>query len=59
MWSLKKENDTNELICKIEPDPQTKKTKLLLPKGKMVGQGWRGEINKEFGSNINTQLCIK
>ena len=33
----KKKNDTNELIYKIEPDPQTKKTNLLLPKGKDGG----------------------
>ena len=35
MWNLK--YDTNELIYKIEIDPQTqKKKKLWLPKGKGV-----------------------
>ena len=29
-----KKNDTNELVCKIEIDPQTEKTNSWLPKGK-------------------------
>ena len=32
---LKKKKDTNELIYKTEIDPQTEKTNLWLPKGKM------------------------
>ena len=32
-WNLKK--DTNELVYKTETDPQTQKTKLWLPKGKL------------------------
>ena len=36
-WNLKK-NDTNELIYKIEPDPQRKQT-YCFQRGKMVGCG--------------------
>ena len=34
MWNLKKKNDTDELIHKIEIDLQTQKINLWLPKGK-------------------------
>ena len=36
VWNLKKKNDTNELIYKIEIDQQTQKTN---EKGKRVGKG--------------------
>ena len=42
MWNLKKK-DTNQLIYKPEIDPQTQKTNLQLPKGKVGGDklgGW-------------------
>ena len=37
IWNLKK-IDTNELIYKTEVDPQTSKTNLWLPKGKVGGE---------------------
>ena len=39
IWTLIFKDDTNELICKTEPDVQIPKTNLWLPKGK----GGRGE----------------
>ena len=53
MWNLKK-NDTNELISKAKIESQTQKTNLWLP-----GDKGGGEINQEFGININTLLYIK
>ena len=37
IWNLKK-IDTNELIYKTDVDPQTSKTNLWLPKGKVGGE---------------------
>ena len=37
MWNLKKKNDTKELICKTETDPQIQRN-LWLPKGKGMGE---------------------
>ena len=36
--TLHLKNDTNELIYKTETDPQTQKTNLQLPKGKVGGR---------------------
>ena len=44
------ENDTNELIYKIETDSQTQKTNLWLPRGK------GGGINQEFGLNVYLEV---
>ena len=38
MWTLNK-TGTNELIYKTETDPQTWKTNLWFPKGKVAGEG--------------------
>ena len=37
IWNLKR-NDTNELTCKTETDPQTSRRSLLLPEGRMGGR---------------------
>ena len=42
--------DTNELICRIETDPQTLKTNLWLPKR----TGWGGGMDWGFGIGIYT-----
>ena len=55
IWGNKQTNkkDTNELVYKREIDPQTQKTNLWLPMGKV-----RGEINEEFEINIYSLLYI-
>ena len=42
MWNLTFKNDTNELICKTETDPQISKTNLWLPNGR---HGCGGQVN--------------
>ena len=55
IWGNKQTNkkDTNELVYEREIDPQTQKTNLWLPMGKV-----RGEINEEFEINIYSLLYI-
>ena len=43
MWNKKKTNDTNELMYKIEIDPEAQKTNLMVIKGEMRG-------SKELGA---------
>ena len=57
MWSLKKKKTkttTNDLIYKIEIDPQAQKINVWSPKRKRMGG-----INWESGININTLVYIK
>ena len=53
MWNLK-ESDINELIYKIEIDPQILKTILWLTRGNVESGG----INYEFGINLYTLLYV-
>ena len=52
MWKLN--YDTIEIIYRTGINPQTQKTNLWLP----MGKGGEGEINYEFGPDINTLLEI-
>ena len=42
MWNLR--YDTDELIFKAETDSQTQSKDMWLPRGRQVGEGWRGRL---------------
>ena len=42
MWNLR--YDTDELIFKAETDSQTQSEDVWLPRGRQVGEGWRGRL---------------
>ena len=51
MWNTKKKKDTNQLICKTDPDTESN---LMITNGERSGEG----INWEFRINKYTLLLL-